>query len=45
MRNLQKRNLTSRMYNESVAREVFDSVADFLRDAKLLLQKLEERME
>lgn len=40
---LEKRNLTSHTYNEATAREVYESAADFLRDAKFLLAKLKEK--
>ncbi len=40
-----KRNLTSHIYNADIAEEVFCAAAPFLKDAKFLLKKLEEKIE
>ena len=39
------RGTTSHTYNEEKAQEVFESVPDFLRDARYLLNRLRERSE
>lgn len=42
---LQRRNLTSHVYSESTALQVFAIVPDFLADARFLLARLEERLQ
>jgi len=39
------RGTTSHTYNEEKAQEVFESVPDFLQDARYLLNRLQERSE
>lgn len=39
------RNMTSHAYNEPKAQEVFESVPDFLQEARYLLTRLQERSE
>ena len=39
------RGTTSHTYNEDKAQEVFESVSDFLQEARYLLNRLHERIE
>ncbi len=41
---LQRRNLTSHVYDQSIAEQIFRTVPDFLEDARWLLARLEERL-
>lgn len=41
---LQRRNETSRIYNEAAAVQVFAVIPEFLNDARFLLSRLEERL-
>jgi nucleotidyltransferase substrate binding protein (TIGR01987 family) len=43
MRYLQRRNLTSQVYSEVIAAQVFEVIPEFLDDARFLLTELEQR--
>jgi nucleotidyltransferase substrate binding protein (TIGR01987 family) len=43
MRYLQRRNLTSHVYSEVIAAQVFEVIPEFLDDARFLLTELEQR--
>jgi nucleotidyltransferase substrate binding protein (TIGR01987 family) len=41
---LGRRNLTSHVYSEAIAAEVFEVIPEFLEDARFLLAQLEQRL-
>jgi len=41
---LGRRNLTSHVYSEAIARQVFEVIPQFLEDARFLLAQLEQRL-
>ena len=41
---LRQRNLTSRVYDQSVAEAIFSAIPEFLEDARWMLARLEERL-